>query len=130
MERAAAHALDRQPQVGEVVLFDRPGHGRVERREIEFRTGRLGLGLELHADRVQRRGIVGADPMFGETLEIEVQQLTLVFSRFHLMILKRRPRAEAKGGGDVERLGSVKFQTPLQGNGGRKAFGLQLTWPA
>ena len=42
-------------KVGEVELVDDPRHFGVEGREIQFRPRRIGLGQELHADRIQRR---------------------------------------------------------------------------
>ena len=44
-------------------------HRRIERREVHLRPRRIGLGQELHADRVQRRRVVGADAVLGEALE-------------------------------------------------------------
>ena len=122
--QAAAHAVDAQPEIGEVELLDGSAHCPVEGREIDFGARRTGMKQELHANRVHGRWIVRAEAMVGKGLEIQVPHAALVSVGLEMVVLLVQPKPE--GGLDVVplRQGEVP-NVQLDGHGGRPALGLQ-----
>ena len=103
--------MDSQAEIGEAILLDRMFHGPIEGREVDLRSRRIGLGLKLHTDRIQGRRVVRADPMVAKALQIEIQDLSLVFVGLQPVVTEDVSCRETEGSLQVVPLGAGRSST-------------------